>query len=295
VEFDHIAILEKWYINLIDQYSNTPFGPTFPDAAQNLMPEIGNITNLLKYALHNHPSQDIVYGAVNISKFLSRVQPSEEILQEIFPVLGKLHMKENKPYYTWLWGDIFYKQFKYNKSREKLQDALAQYIAIGDQQGRAECLQSIGDILHMEHKYAKAREVLEDALVQYPANGDQQGRTGCLWSLGDILYIEHKYSEAREKLEDALAQFTTNGDQQGRARCLWSLGNVLYKEHKYSEAKEKLEDALVQFTANGYQRGRARCIWSLGNILHMEHKYSERETGGCIGTVHSQWIPPRKS
>jgi len=275
VEFDHIAILEKWYINFIDQYSKTHFGPTFTDAAQNIVPEIGNIISVLKYALHTHPSQDIVYAAVNISDFLCRVQPSEEILQEIFPVLEKLHMKENKPYCTWLLGHILFRQFKYNEGREKVQDALAQYTGIGDQQGRAECLQSLGNILHMEHKNSEAREKLEDALAQYTANGDQQGRAECLGSLGNILRMEHKHSEAREKLEDALAQFTANGYLQGRAGCLQSLGNILRTEHKYSEAREKLEDALAQFTANGDQQGRAGCLWSLGNILRKEHKYCE--------------------
>jgi len=275
VEFDHIAILEKWYINFIDQYSKTPLGPTFRDAAQNVMAEIGNITSVLKYTLHRHPSQDIVYAAINISEFLCRVQPSEEILQEIFPVLEKLHMEENKPYCTWLLGDILYWQFKYNEAREKLQDALAQYTGIEDQQGRARCLWRLGDILRMEHKYSEAREKLEDALAQYTANGDQQGRTACLQSLGNILHMEHKYSEAREKLEDALAQYMTHGDQEGRAGCLQSLGNILRMEHKYYEAREKLEDALAQYTANGDQQGRAGCLWSLGNILHMEHKYSE--------------------
>jgi len=256
VEFDHIAILEKWYINFIDQYSKICPGPAFRDAAQIVLAEIGNITSVLKYALHTHPSQDIVYAAVNISNFLCRVQPSEEIVQEIFPVLEKLHMKENKPYCTWLLGEILYRQFKYNEAREKLQDALAQYTGIGDQQGRAYCLQKLGNILRMEHKY----------------------------------------SEAREKLEDALAQFTANGSQDGRAGCLWSLGEILCGEHKYSEAREKLEDALAQYTANEYQQGRAECLQSLGNILRMEHKNSEaRETGGCIGTLHCKWRPARKS
>jgi tetratricopeptide (TPR) repeat protein len=279
VEFDHIGVLEKWYINFIDQYSKTTFGPTFRDAAQNVIAEIGNITSVLKYALHTHPSQNIVYAAVNISEFLCRVQPSEEILQEIFPVLEKLHMEENKPYSTWLLGDILYWQFKYNEAREKIQDALAQYTGIGDQQGRAECLQSLGNILRMEHKYSEAREKLEDALAQYTANGYQQGRAQCLWSLGEILHAEHKHSEAIEKLEDALAQFTANGDQLGRADCLCSLGNILRMEHKYSEAREILEDALALYTANGHQQGRAECLLSLGEILRMEHKYSEaRET-----------------
>jgi len=315
VELDHIAILEKWYINFIDQYSKTYLGPTFPDAAQNLMPEIGNITSVLKYALHIHPSHDIVYAAINISEFLCRIQPSVEILQEILPLLEKVHMEENKPYCTWLLGHILCHQFKYNEAREKLQDALTQYAVIGDQQGKADCLRSLGDMLRMEHKYSEAREKLEDALAQYTVNGDQQGRavclqilgnvlrmehkyseakekledaltqhtangyqqgrTECLWSLGNILYMECKYSDAREKLEDALAQYTVNGDQLGRTWCLQSLGNILRMEHKYSEAREKLVDALTQHTANGYQQGRADCLWSLGNMLHMEHKYSE--------------------
>jgi len=310
VEFDHIAILEKWYINFVDQYSKTPFGPTFPDAAQSLMPEIGNITSVLKYALHTHPSEYIVYAAVHISEFLCMVQPSEEILQEIFPVLENLHMEENKPYCTWLLGDILYRQFKYKEARGMLWDALAQSTITGDQLGRAQCsesfehnnnyearkqmedkmarysangyqhgralcFESLGDILHMEHKYSEAREKLEDALAQHTANGYQRGRAGCLWSLGEILRMEHKYSEAREKLADALAQYTANGDQQGRAHCLWSLGEILRMEYKYSEARVKLEDALTQYTANGDQQGRAQCLQSLGNILHMEHKYSE--------------------
>jgi len=275
VEFDYIAILEKWYISFIIQYSKTPLGPTFTDAAQNVMAEIGNITSVLKYALCTHPSQDIVYAALHISEFLCRVQPSDEILQEVFPVLEKLYMKGYKPYCTWLLGHILYRQFKYNKGRGKLQDALAQFTVIGDQQKRAQCLLSLGNILPMEHKYSEAREKLEEALAQYTANGDQQGRAQCLWSLGNILLMEHKYSEARENLENALAQHTANGDQQGKAECLQSLGDILHMEHKYFEAREKLEEALKQYTANGDQQGRAQCLQSLGDILRMEHKYSE--------------------
>jgi hypothetical protein len=210
VEFDHIAILEKWYISFIDQYSKTPLGPTFPDAAWNLMPEIGNITSVLKYALHTHLSEYIVYAAVNITEFLRWVQPSEEILQDIFPVLEKLHMEENKPYCTWLLGDILYWQFKYNEAKEKVQDALAQSTVIGDQLGSAQHFVNVED-----DNDSGARKEMEGAITKYSANGHRHGRAQCLQSLGNILHMEDKYSEAREKLEDALAQYTANGDQQG--------------------------------------------------------------------------------
>jgi hypothetical protein len=56
---DNLRLLEGHYLELIALHSQTFGEPEFPNAMDRLLPEIGNITSIFKYALEKHPSAEL--------------------------------------------------------------------------------------------------------------------------------------------------------------------------------------------------------------------------------------------
>lgn len=270
-EIGHLMYLENFYFKLISQYAGEP---TF-SAAKYILPEVGNISSLIKYAIQHHPQLDIVDAALGMSKFLHKTQPSTHLLDDVHSYLKESGLTDKEAALHLLKGCILFKQDRHNEARGNLLKAQHQFFSIGNQLGEAQSLKVLGNVLCVESRYDEARETLIKAQQKFFNIGSTLGAAQCSRSLGDVLCDQNDYVLATEKFMEAQKEFLQSGDQLGAAQCLQQLSTVLYVQGQYEKAKEASTDAQKQFTHMGSHLEAAQCSKTLGDILHKQNKHDE--------------------
>ncbi|KAG8916978.1 hypothetical protein FRC02_003438 [Tulasnella sp. 418] len=172
-------------------------------------------------------------------------------------------------------GDIHYLQTNYDKARQALKEAKSIFVSLDVQIRVAHCLLSLGKVYMAEGRYDEARSSLEDARAKFQAENSQVGGAQCLWLLGKLLSIEGEHGQARSLLEEARALSLSHGDQLCATQCLQELARVLYLEESYDEAIPLFEQAKARFLALNSQFGVAQCLESLGRIYHKQGKHDD--------------------
>ena len=324
----HVDDLERYYWNLIRDHSRTELGPGFPEVRKILDPEMGNIRSLVKNAIRNHPSLDVVEVIIELSQYFARTIPSIELLMEIgeqtkslgdtsteaqrLEVLGEnLYFqsrymdssecfKEARDKFiesqdvfgaarcSWRIGNILYLQSKYDEATAVLKEARANFIEAGSVLYAARCSQSLGDILRLQNRYEEATTVLKEARVQFTEIGDILGATGCSKDLGNVLRMQNQHDEATDVLQEARAKFVEIGDDLGAAQCSQSLGNILYMQSQDDKAAAVLKEARVKFIELGGALSATQCLQTLGAIRCYQGDYAEASI--ILGEAREQSI-----
>jgi tetratricopeptide (TPR) repeat protein len=271
-----IQHLEAHYIAMINKHGqHDDYGPTFTSSKDILLPENGNITALFKSAFENHPYEELGMAAYLMASFLSRTQPSTELLDMLFDKLENVDLATMRARCFSLKGNILSFLCQFDQATYNIEEAWQLFTQMEDQYNAASCLWSLGDILYRQDKYGEAQGKLEEAQEIFKQLGDLPGQSNCLKSLGDVLVMQGKYLEAQEKLEKALDMIKQTEDVTTTASCLQGLGNVLYMLDRYSEAQEKLEQAQSIFEKIGNTAGATFCLRELGDILVLQARYPE--------------------
>ncbi|MBK8049281.1 MAG: tetratricopeptide repeat protein [Anaerolineales bacterium] len=130
----------------------------------------------------------------------------------------------------------------------------------------ANCINSLGDVHVRLAEYPAARQRCEEALPIYRAIGDRLGEANCIRSLGDVHVSLAEYAQARQRYEEALPIYRTIGARLGEANCIRSLGNVHVSLAEYAQARQRYEEALPIYRTIGNRLGEANCIQSLGDV-----------------------------
>jgi tetratricopeptide (TPR) repeat protein len=93
-------------------------------------------------------------------------------------------------------------------------------------------------------EYAAARERYEEALPIYRAIGDRLGEANALLSLGDLTRKEDRYSQAWDFYEQVLSFYRTIGDHYSLARVLYRMGDWYVEQGKPQDAISLYQQAV---------------------------------------------------
>ena len=311
----HVSDLEHYYWNLIRDHSRTKPGPGLLKARKILDPEMGNIRSLIKNAIRDHPSLDVVEVTIDLSWYFVTTIPSIELLVVIreqtkylgdistearrLEVLGEtlgLHgrfvessecLKEARDKFvesqdvfgaarcSVALGDNLYLQCQYDEATAVLKGARAKFIEIGSVVYAARCSRSLSDILRAQSRNDEATAVLKEARVQLIELGDDLGATQCSQSIGCVLSAQGRYDEATDVLQEALAKFIEIGDVFDAAHCSRTLGNILYMRNQYDKATTVLKEARAKSIELGDVLNAAQCLQTLGEIRSYQGDYAE--------------------
>ncbi|KZP08502.1 hypothetical protein FIBSPDRAFT_938972 [Athelia psychrophila] len=259
---------------LVETYAMVELGPEKQGSIEVLTPEIGNISNLIDYAVAYDPGEIIVDIAIQTSWYLYYMIPSSHILQKVSGLVPSVPTAMRARYWH-ITAVIMYIQDDYAEATSAALQARDLFLEVGDRAGAARCSERLGENLRMQSRSSEAAAALKDAQAQFFELGDRSGAARCSQSLGQILHMQSKYSEATAIFTNARAEALEIGDRLGAAQCSRSLGENLRMQSEYSEAAAVLTDARAQFLDIGERLGAAQCSKSLGNILSMQSNYSE--------------------
>ena len=271
----HVDDLERYYWNLIRDHSKTRLGPEFVKAKKILDPEMGNIRSLVKNAIQNHPSLDVVEVIIDLSWYFTKTIPSIEFLMEIGEQTKSLGDTSTEAQRLEVLGENLFLQSKYVDASECFKEARDKFIKSSNAIGAARCYMRIGDNLYMQSNYDEATAVLKEARANF-TEVDYAAR--CSRSLGNILCLQNRYDEATAVLKEARVQSIEIGDIHGAAQCSQGLGGVLYMQTQYDEAIDVLQEARAKFIEIGDVLASTQCSLDLGNILFMQKQYDKATT-----------------
>lgn len=180
-------------------------------------------------------------------------------------------------------------------------ESLALYETLGDQWGKARCLQIWGRISLRSSEDAESHTMLRESVDLFRALGDQHGLAKSLTELGVLALLKGDLAEARRYLEEGLIINRQIGSQWDIASALDHLGRLLFWGMRaYEEARPYYEQGLAIRREIGDQSGIAFSLYNLADLayeigdyaeaqrLYTESLEIERRTGDLLGMAIAQ-------
>ena len=167
-------------------------------------------------------------------------------------------------------GVLTFLQCDYDRARGRLEEAMALYRDLGDDQGVASASQTLGSIARERGDYARSEALHGESLALWRKLGDEFGEARSLNYLGYVGWLQEKHDRVRQLCEDTLVRFRRLGDNEGIAWALISLGSSALYAGDRRRARALLEESLALSREVGYREGVAWSLNQLGVLAHRE-------------------------
>jgi predicted ATPase/class 3 adenylate cyclase len=132
---------------------------------------------------------------------------------------------------------------------------------------RAHALTGAGYLTMMQSDYPQATAILEEGLALFRELGDEQGSIFVLGCLGDIASREADLERAMTLFEQTLAFYQERGDLWGIAASYMRLGNLAFERGDYGRSAVLFEESLLLFRKRGDQGAITSLMNALGVAL----------------------------
>jgi predicted ATPase/DNA-binding CsgD family transcriptional regulator len=160
-------------------------------------------------------------------------------------------------------GDFAFLRSEYAPARERIEEGLGLYRAVGDGRGVAGAVRLLGSIAREQGRYAQAEAFHAESLALCRERGDDWGVAQSLDYLGFVAWLRGDLGRAADLCAEALDAFRELGDGEGVAWSLMSLGAVALYGGENARAAALLDEALALSRGAGY---RETVAWSLNGL-----------------------------
>jgi predicted ATPase/DNA-binding SARP family transcriptional activator len=181
-------------------------------------------------------------------------------------------------------GWLAYYQGDVGRAVTLLEEALALWRALGDQQGMAASLNRLGALASFQSDFGRAVTLYEEALALWRELGDRQGIASSLNDLGALPFFQGDFGRAVTLYEEALALWRELEDRRRIAVSLINLGSVAYWQGDTARAVALHEEALALARELGDQRLCAI------NLTYLGHSASRRGDALAAATHYQEAI-----
>lgn len=163
-------------------------------------------------------------------------------------------------------------------SFDYLNQALSLAVELGNQQGKANVLQTIGAAYRLTNKPQDALQNLQQAVEIEKQIGDKGGMAFSVRQIADAYGQMGKPADAIKNYEEALKLETELGDNTGLGGVLLNYGNLLDSQGQYDKALEITKRALQLEVQLGDEDTQAICLNNVGSIYVEQGKYDDALT-----------------
>jgi predicted ATPase len=164
-------------------------------------------------------------------------------------------------------------QSDYDRAVTLLEQGLALYRELEDDQAIASSLNILGLVARDRGDYSRAVTLLEEGLTRYTELADRKGIAFSLNYLGLVALDQGEYERAEALQEESVAISREFGDQQGIASSLNSLGVIALDHGNYERAAPRFAESLVLFRESGDKLGTATSLNNLGEVAQLQGDY----------------------
>jgi tetratricopeptide (TPR) repeat protein/predicted Ser/Thr protein kinase len=163
-------------------------------------------------------------------------------------------------------------------SFDYLNQALSLAVQLGNQQGKANVLQTLGAAYRLTDKPADALQNLQQAVDIEKQIGDKGGMAFSVRQIADAYSQMGKPDDAAKNYEIALKLETELGDNTGLGGVLLNYGSLLESQGKYDKALEMAKRALQIEVQLGDEDTQGICLNNIGSLYVEEGKYGDALT-----------------
>jgi len=173
-------------------------------------------------------------------------------------------------------GRVYYRSTVYDKSLEKILEALPVFTSLGMINEEADCRNLIGVC---QYKYGDYPESLKSAFESLKLTRKTKNRileSTCCNTIGNCYLQMNEFENALDYLNLALKIKDELFDEKGRAMILINLGNVYFAKQDYTLAEKYYNEGLeIKKKLEDFQ-GILICYNNLGNIASDYYKDQEK-------------------
>jgi predicted ATPase/class 3 adenylate cyclase len=151
-------------------------------------------------------------------------------------------------------------------ARPALEESVALFRQLGDNQGLAYSLSRLGDAVYREGSYDLARFLHEESLALCRELGDKWGMADALQGLSTTAITQGQQALWRSHNVESLQIFREVADKQGVARSLNNLGIAAISEGDYQSARSLLDESLSIARETRAKPGISIALLNLGVV-----------------------------
>jgi tetratricopeptide (TPR) repeat protein/predicted Ser/Thr protein kinase len=163
-------------------------------------------------------------------------------------------------------------------SFDYLNRALSLAVELGNQQGKANVLQTIGAAYRLTNKPDDALQNLQQAIDIEKQIGDKGGMAFSIRQMADAYKLKGKPDESAKNYELALKLETELGNQIDLGGVLLNYGDLLGSQSKYDQALDITKRALQIEVQLGDEATQGICLNNIGNIYIQQGHYDDALT-----------------
>jgi tetratricopeptide (TPR) repeat protein len=142
-------------------------------------------------------------------------------------------------------------------------------------------------------EFPAAEALADEALAQFRARGDADGRMRSLNLLGVIRFERGRLGEAEQSLAEALGLATQLGDSLTAARACNNLASAMHLRGRPDEALGLYRGALLAYQRLGDRRGAAESYHNLGLIYRQLGDWRNAEDATGEALRHAELVGER--
>jgi predicted ATPase/DNA-binding SARP family transcriptional activator len=142
---------------------------------------------------------------------------------------------------------------------------------------RAASWRVLGACLFSSGEVRRGTELYERSLAEYEAVGDEQGKADLLARLADSAMVEGNLSLARSRTEQSLAVYQRLGNAKGEATVRGVMADVERRSGRLSHAIELAEQSAAAAASVGHPWWEVRMLYLLGEWLLQQGRVGDAE------------------
>jgi len=175
-------------------------------------------------------------------------------------------------------GHFAYQQGDLGPAQASLEEGVALYRALGDQEGIAEALSGLGVVVGDRGELGRAVTLIEEGVALYRALGNEQRLAQALNNLAATVLEHGDHGRTSALYEESLTLYRSVGDRQRVGMVLVNLGLLYTSRGLTAWARARCEEALAIFRDVGNTQGVAYATTLLARIMRDQGQRVHAET-----------------
>lgn len=167
-------------------------------------------------------------------------------------------------------GRLAFFQEDYSAAQKRLEQSLALYRQLADQEGLAWVIDALGALALRRKEYAQARQLFEESLALHRATGNRRGISHALDDLGKTAFRQGDIEQAAHLFEESLQLRRQFGSAEGTAVAIVNLSEAVALQGDYGRAETLLQEGLQLYRQLGQTFGIIVCLGNLGQIKQQQ-------------------------
>jgi tetratricopeptide (TPR) repeat protein len=153
-----------------------------------------------------------------------------------------------------------------NRAQQAAEMALANYRAVGDEDGVGWSVNALGEIAANRNENARAEECFREGMNAHRKLDNKLGVAKALDDLGRLAIKRKDYAQAAELLEESLELRRERGSPEGIAVGLATLGEVMRLQGSFAAAERYTNESLARYRQLNHTAGTITCLYNLAQL-----------------------------